>query len=169
MSDTSQGTPSGSGEKKGQFSVTVDPAALEQLINGHPSGSEDDKQAAKSGSSTHLLTIDVSGLTWAEVHSVLGSSDFLTGAKLTITPLQKTNDLQGDVHIDLLKQTWPSVGPVILQTGLSGDLEYSEHGGGSGKLDLTQDVKLSDATLELEVTTGTNGEVSGSVAFKYSF
>ncbi len=173
--DSSGGsTPSGSGHHHADVSVNLDPMAFEELMEKHSAGEdkEEAKTEAKAGTAAHQLSIDVSGMTWAEVQSKLGTTDFLPDIKASLTPQQANNQLQADVHADLIQQKWAEIGGVALTTGLGGDLVYTDKNGMSEKLDIKQDVKFKQATLEATLTTDFSSgspQVTGTVGLKFSF
>ncbi|HET6917112.1 MAG TPA: hypothetical protein VFH56_13550 [Acidimicrobiales bacterium] len=124
------------------------------------------------GQSTQLLEIDVTGLKLSELHSSLGSTEFLSNSNLTVSIINQSHDLQGTAHIDLIKQSWPDIGHNIkISTALGNELVYTSPDGVTGTVGLTHDVEFGpDSKLEIQITTDlTTGETTGTVGFKYSF
>lgn len=178
MSDTgtdtpTDTTPSGTGAAKhATVSVNLDPTAIEELLAKQPTASEEEKSKAKTSTVTHQLSIDVSGMTWGEVQSSLGSSDFLSDAKVSLTPADAKTPLEADLHADLLKQHWSQIGGLDLTTTLGGDVNYTDHKGAGAMLDLKQDIKFKNATIEGTITTDFSGgtpKVTGQVGLKFDF
>lgn len=147
-------TPSGSGQQAGTFQLKLEP----------------DSDAL--GQSTQLLEIDLTGLKLSEFHSSLGTTDFLSNSKLTLSIINQSHDLQGTAHIDLIAQSWPDIGHNIkMSTALGSELVYTTPEGVTGTVGLTHDVELGpDSKLEIQITTDMKtGETTGTVGFKYSF
>lgn len=152
MSDPS--SPSGTGQQAGTFQLKLEP----------------DTDAL--GQSTQLLEIDLTGLKLSEFHSSLGTTEFLSNSKLTVSIINQSHDLQGTAHIDLIKQSWPDIGYNIkMSTAFSNELVYTGPEGTTGTVGLTHDVEFGpDSKLEIQITTDmTTGETTGTVGFKYSF
>lgn len=146
--------PSGSGQQSGFIELKLEP----------------DSDAL--GQSTQLLEIDVTGLKLSDFHSSLGSTEFLSNSKLTLSIINQSHDLQGTAHIDLLKQNWPEIGHHIkMSTALSNELVYTTPDGVTGTVGLTHDVEFGpDSKLEIQITTDMQtGQTTGTVGFKYSF
>lgn len=161
--------PAGSGSKHADVSIDLDPQAIADLIEKHPSSDTEAKDASKSGTATHQLSIDVSGMTWGEVQSKLGTTTFLPEIKASLTPAQSSHPLQADLHSDLIEQNWGTIDGIGLKTVLSGDLKYDDDKLGGG-LEVKQDFTFKKATLEASVTTDfATGKVSATAGLKFSF
>jgi hypothetical protein len=161
--------PSGSGEKHADVSINLDPQAIENLVESHPSTDADAKTASKSGTATHQLSIDVSGMTWGEVKDKFGTTTFVPEVKASLTPASSTNELQADVHANLIEQNWGQIDGIGLKTVLGGDLKYNDDKLG-GDVTVEQDVTFKSATLSATVTTDfATGAVSATAGFKFSF
>ena len=146
--------PSSSGQQAGNFQLKLEP----------------DTDAL--GQSTQLLEIDLTGVKLSELHSSLGSTEFLSNSKLTLSIINQSHDLQGTAHIDLIKQSWPDIGHNIkMSTAFANELVYTSPDGVTGTVGLTHDVEFGpDSKLEIQITTDmTTGETTGTVGFKYSF
>jgi hypothetical protein len=173
MSDTSAPTkPTGTGEKNASISLQIDPAAFEQLLESKAAGDESAKSTAKSGSAKHQIKLQLSDLTWANVHSSLGTTYFLDNFSATLTPESSSSPLQSDIHAELIKQKWADIGSLALTTGLGGDIDIKDGSGATYKIDATQDVKFKSLTFEGTITTdfsGSSPNVTGNFSVKYEF
>jgi hypothetical protein len=146
--------PSGTGQKSGMIELKLEP----------------DTDAL--GQSTQLLEIDLTGVKLADFHSSLGSTEFLSNSKLTMSIINQSHDLQGTAHIDLIKQSWPDIGHNIkMSTAIGNELVYTSPEGATGTVGLTYDVEFGpDSKLEIQITTDmTTGQTTGTVGFKYTF
>ena len=147
-------SPSGSGQQSGIFELKLEP----------------DSDAL--GQSTQLLEIDLTGVRLADFHSSLGTTEFLSNSKLTLSIINQSHDLQGTAHIDLIKQSWPEIGHNIkMSTALGNELVYTDPSGATGTVNLTHDVEFGpDSKIEIQITTDMQtGQTSGTVGFKYTF
>jgi hypothetical protein len=173
MSDTSSHTaPTGTGEKNASISLQIDPVAVEQLLDSKVPGDEEAKAGAKSGAAKHEIKLQLSDLTWAEVHSSLGTTYFLDNFSATLIPAEANSPLQADVHADLIKQKWADIGSLALTSGLGGEIDLKDGSGATYKIDVTQDVKFKSLTFEGSVTTdfsGSSPNVTGNFTIKYEF
>jgi hypothetical protein len=146
--------PSGSGQQNGMFQLNLTP----------------DSDAL--GQSTQLIELDVSGLKVPDFHSSIGSTEFLSNPKLTLSIINQSHDLQGTAHIDVIKQNWPEIGNHIkMSTALSNELVYTAPDGATGTVGLTHDVEFGpDSKIEIQITTDMQtGQTTGTVGFKYTF
>jgi hypothetical protein len=162
---------SGTGEKNIDIKVDLDPAVVAGVLSNHPVSHEDQRFAEVMGQSTHLLSIDVSGLTLAELHTRLGSTEFLPSLNVSLVPGDVKNELQGQVHADIIKQAWTQIGGVGIASGLGTELDYQHSTGASAKVDVNNEVKFKDATLTITLTTDLSGpqpKVEGTVGLKFS-
>jgi hypothetical protein len=101
----------------------------------------------------------------------LGTTEFLSNSKLTLSILNQSHDLQGTAHIDLIKQSWPDIGDGIkMSTAIGQELSYTTHEGAAATVGLTHDVELGPGSkLEIQITTDMKtGETTGTVGFKFS-
>lgn len=147
-------SPSGGGQQSGLFELKLEP----------------DTDAL--GQSTQLLEIDLTGVKLSEFHSSLGTTEFLSNSKLTMSIINQSHDLQGTAHIDLIKQSWPDIGHNIkMSTALGNELVYTSPEGVTGTVGLTHDVELAPGSkIEIQITTDMQtGQTSGTVGFKYAF
>jgi hypothetical protein len=162
---------SGSGEKNVEIQVDIDPAVVAGVLANHPISHEDQRFAEVMGRSTHLLSIDISGLTLAELHSRLGSTEFLPGLNVSLVPGDVKNELQGQIHADIIKQAWTQIGGVGVTSGLGTELDYQHSSGATAKLQLDDEVKFEQATLTITLTTDLSGpqpKVEGIVGLKFT-
>lgn len=163
---------SGSGEKTIQVSVDIDPAVVASVVSNHPISHDDQRAADAMGQSTHLVSVDVSGLTLAELHSRLGTTEFLPGLNASLVPGDSGNEVQAQLHADVIKQTWTQIGGVGITTGLGTELDYQHSSGVGAKVDLNNEVRFKSATLTATLTTDLSGpqpKVEGTVGLKFSF
>jgi hypothetical protein len=170
MSDPQE--PSGSGEKNVEVKVDIDPAVIASVVSNHPISQDDQRAAELLGSSTHLVSVDVSGLTLAEVHSKLGSTEFFPGLNASLVPGDKDSEIQAQLHADIIKQSWTQIGGVAITSGLGGELDYQHSSGVGAKVDLNNEVKFTSATLTATLTTDFSGpqpKVEGTVGLKFTF
>ena len=124
------------------------------------------------GQSTQLLEIDLTGVKLSDFHSALGTTEFLSNSKLSLSIINQSHDLQGTAHIDLVKQNWPDIGHNIkMSTALGNELIYTRPDGTTGTVALTHDVEFGpDSKLEIQITTDmSTGQTSGTVGLKYTF
>ena len=124
------------------------------------------------GQSTQLLEIDLTGVSLPDFHSSIGTTEFLANSKLTLSVINQSHDLQGNAHIDLIKQSWPDIAHHIkMSTAIGNELVYTTPDGTAATLNLTHDVEFGpDTKLEIQITTDmTTGQTSGTVGFKYTF
>ena len=143
----------GSGQQSGAFQLNLTP----------------DSDAL--GQSTQLLEFDVSGLKLPELHSGLGQTSFLDTPKLTISIINQSHQIQGNAHIDLIKQSWPDIAHGIkMSTAFGTELQYTTHSGEQANLVLTHDVELAEGSkLEVQITTDmSTGATTGTVGFKFN-
>jgi hypothetical protein len=169
-SSTTDAKPSGSGEKHADVSITLDPQAIANLVESHPStDSEAKSSTSSSGSASHSLAIDVSGMTWGQVKDKFGTTTFLPEVKASLTPQSSSSPLAADVHASLIEQNWGTLDGVGFKTIVGGDLKYSDDKLG-GDATVEQDVTFKSATLSATVTTDfATGAVSATAGFKFSF
>jgi len=163
---------SGTGEKSVEVKVDIDPAVIAAVAAKHDISHDDQRAADIMGSSIHLVSVDVSGLTLAELHSKLGSTEFLPGLNASLVPGDSAGEVQAQVHADVIKQSWAQIGGVALTSGLGGELDYQHSSGVSAKVDLNQEVKFKSATFTATFTTDLSGptpKVEATVGLKFEF
>jgi hypothetical protein len=170
MSNTSGTTaPSGTGQKSASFTVEVDPATMAALTAQKAGDDQAAHDLMTSGPATHQIKLELSDLTWAEVHSRLGSTTFLDDYQATLHPADVKSPQQAEVHVEVIKQTWPDIHSVSLSTALGGQMQITDGSGNSYSMDVTQDVKFKSFTLEGTVTTDFSSgspKMSGEVSLK---
>jgi hypothetical protein len=162
----------GSGEKNIEVKVDIDPAVIAGVISNHPASQDEQRAASLLGTSTHLISVDISGLTLAELHTKLGSTEFLPGLNASLVPGDSNNEIQAQLHADIIKQTWTQVGGVAITSGIGGELDYQHSSGVGAKVDLNNEVKFKSATLTATLTTDLSGpqpKVEGTVGLKFTF
>jgi hypothetical protein len=171
MSDSTEEkpAPSGTGEKHADVNISLDPQAIENLVENHSSSDTEAKTASKSGTATHQLSIDVSGMTWGQVQEKFGTTTFLPEVKASLTPGTSSTPLQADLHAQLIEEKWADFDGIGLKTIVGGDLKYNDDKLG-GDVTVEQDVTFKQATLSATVTTDfATGAVSATAGFKFSF
>ncbi len=164
--------PSGSGEKNFELKLDIDPSVIAAMLAHHQITNDDQRFADLQGHSLHLVSVDISGITLAELRSRIGTTEFLPSFNASLVPGDSNNELQTQLHADLIKQTWSQLGRVSLETGLAGELDYQHSSGTSAKLELDQDVKFSSATIEAKLVTDLSSpqpKVEGTVSLKFTF
>jgi hypothetical protein len=159
-------------EHKVEVNVNVDPAQVANLVAGHPATHDEQRAAEVKGQSIHYLTIDVSGLTLAELHTRLGTTEFLPSMNASLVPGDTGNEVQAQIHADLIKQNWAQIGGVAVTSGLGAEFDYSQSGGASGQVSVENEVKFNQAILTATITTDLSGsqpKVEATVGLKVSF
>lgn len=176
MSDEDSGSAAhDSGDKK-KLSVELDvPAeAIQELVEKKASSaSQEEKDKAAKSTATHDISLKVTDTSWAEFQSKLGKTDFLDSGELSLTPASGTDPLHADLHLDLIKQQWTTIGGITATTDLSGGLKVTEGKGVGGDFKVEQDIKYKSISLTGSITTdlgsGSKPSVSGEVGLKFEF
>lgn len=168
-----KGTTADTGDGHAKLEVNLDPTAIEELVGKHAAdASSDAKEAASKSSVTHDLSIKVSDMTWGELQSKLGSTNFLSEADVSLTPASGTDPLHADLHADLIKQNWGSIAGGNLTTTLSGGLKWTDGSGVGGDVAIENDMKIGSAILTGTITTDFSSgtpAVTGQVGLKMEF
>jgi hypothetical protein len=148
--------------------VDLDAQKLEELATGK----EDTSSATSSAS--HAISATVSGLTFAEFKSKLGTTDFLDSASVTIDPKSATEGAHAAIHADLIKQNWGKIFGGDAITDVSGGMTYKDASGNQlgGDLKIEQDLKFDSITLTAAVDTtieGGKATATPTVGLKFNF
>jgi hypothetical protein len=158
-----------SGDHSFSISPHIDPTAIADLLDRH-SSSEPDKEEAKSGRTSHYLSLEFSNMTWGDFQTKLGSTSLLSDAAVSLTPAQPGTPLGSSVHADLIRQHWADIGGAQLTTDLQGALNYTDHKGVGGSIELRQDLTFKSLAVEAEISTDLRtGDVSVVGGLKWSF
>jgi hypothetical protein len=177
MSDASDpGTAAHDDSSKKKLSVELDvPAeAVKDLIDKKASNaSQEEKDKASTSKATHDISLKVTDTSWAEFQSKLGKTDFLDSGELSLTPASGTDPLHADLHLDLVKQQWTTIGGITATTDLTGGLKVTDGKGIGGDFKVEQDIKYKSISLTGSITTdlgsGSKPSVSGEVGLKFEF
>jgi hypothetical protein len=161
----------GEGEKQVTIHVDIDPAVVAKVMADHPPSHDEQRADEALGKSTHLVSVDVTGLTLAEVHSKVGTTEFLPSLNVSLVPGDVKNELQGQVHADIIKESWAQIGGVTVTSGIGTELDYQHSNGMAAKLDLNNEVRFKSATFTATVTTDLSGpqpHVEAVVGLKFT-
>lgn len=161
----------GEGEKQVTIHVDIDPAVVAKVMSNHPPSHEEQRVDEIQGKSTHLVSADFTGLTLAEIHTKLGTTEFLPSYNVSLVPGDVKNELQGQVHADVIKESWTQIGGVTVTSGIGAELDYQHSNGMAAKLDLNNEVRFKSCTFTATVTTDLSGSqphVEAVVGLKFS-
>ncbi len=174
MSSSSSGTaaPSGTGQTNAPVSIHVDPTTMVALMAQKAGDDEAARELMASGPATHHIKLELSDVPLLDLRSRLGTTSFLDEYQLTLTPADVRSPLQGELHVEVIKQSWPDLHSVSLSTALGSQVEIKDGTGASYSVDLTQDIKLKSFTLEGTLTTDFSShspQMSGEISLKWEF
>jgi hypothetical protein len=133
-------------------------------------GTEEEKQAAKSGTASHKMTAELSNIHLLKVKEAIGTDSFFTDFKTTLTPENGQSPLQLALQAKLLEHEWHKIGPVLATTGVGVEWDYKDGSGNSGKLDLSQDLKIDSLDIKLDFQTDlSTGSTNVMTVWTYKF
>lgn len=161
----------GEGEKQVTIHVDIDPATVAKVMANHPPTHDEQRADEVMGKSTHLISVDLTGHTLGELHTKVGTTEFLPALNLSLVPGDVNNELQGQVHADVIKESWTQIGGVVVTTGIGAELDYQHSSGVAAKLDVNNEVRFKSCTLTATVTTDLSGSqphVEAVVGLKFS-
>jgi hypothetical protein len=75
---------------------------------------------------TYGYSATFSGLHWAEFSSRLGTTDVMSDPQFQFQPMDQYQPLQLAVNFNLINQTWPRIGPLIVQTALTAGWQWTD-------------------------------------------
>lgn len=78
------------------------------------------------GTFTYGYQITLEGLHFAEFKSRFGTTDILSDPQFQLQPMSSLQPLQLAANANLINQTWPALGPLIISTALTAGWQWTD-------------------------------------------